>query len=60
MSNVILKVENITKTYAISKKQQKIEKAKLSQQAGRASHAAPTVITANDNVSFTANRGEIF
>ncbi|MCL2212594.1 MAG: ABC transporter ATP-binding protein [Oscillospiraceae bacterium] len=60
MSNVILKVENITKTYAISKKQQKIEKAKLSQQAGRASKTAPTVITANDNVSFTANKGEIF
>ena len=44
----ILKVENLSKTFRLSKKQQKIE---------RADKALKVAV---DNISFTAYRGEIF
>ena len=44
----ILRVEGISKTFTLSKKQQKIERTTLRKKV------------AVDNLSFTANRGEIF
>lgn len=44
----ILRVEGLSKTFTLSRKQQKIEKS------------ATTRKVAVDNISFTANRGEIF
>lgn len=44
----ILKLENLRKTFKISRKQQRIE------------HTSDTVKVAVDNLSFTAYRGEIF
>lgn len=44
----ILKLENLRKTFKISRKQQKID------------HTSDTVKVAVDNLSFTAYRGEIF
>jgi len=52
---MILSVNGISKTYAISKKQQRIEKTKKGQRGSVAK-----TITAVDNVSFEAYRGEIF
>ena len=44
----ILRVEGLSKTFTLSKKQQKIE---------RTSNRKKVAV---DNISFTANRGEIF
>ena len=44
----ILRVEGLSKTFTLSKKQQKIERTKSNKKV------------AVDNLTFTANRGEIF
>ena len=46
--NEILRVEGLSKTFQLSRKQQKIERTERKE------------IVAVDNLSFTANKGEIF